>query len=92
LGSVRDSDVVGRLGGDEFGIILDKSDAKAARQRAEALRQSILNSPMQWNGNSIPVHVAFGVYTFSGTEDAGHALAAADRDMYQNKKAIKNGA
>ena len=47
LGSVRDSDVVGRLGGDEFGIILDKSGADAARERAEALRQSILNAPMQ---------------------------------------------
>ena len=48
LGSVRDSDVVGRLGGDEFGIILDKSGADAARERAEALRQSVLNTLMQW--------------------------------------------
>ena len=88
---MRDSDVVGRLGGDEFGIILDKSDSEAARDRAEALRQSVLRSPMQWNGTSIALHVAFGVYTFNGTEDAGHALVAADRDMYEHKKTIKNG-
>ena len=89
LKNVRESDVVGRLGGDEFGVILEKSDADAAREKAEALREAILASPMQWQDAQITVNVAFGVYTFSGPEDAGHALAAADRDMYAHKRSTK---
>ena len=90
LNNVRESDVVGRLGGDEFGVILEKSDAEAAREKADALRDTILASPMLWQGAQIAVHVAFGVYTFSGPEDAGHALAAADRDMYVHKRSTKS--
>ncbi len=89
LRNVRDSDVVGRLGGDEFGVILDKSDAVRAREKAETLRNAIMSEPMNWNGTAIDVHVAFGVYTFSSAEDAGHVLAAADRDMYEHKRSIK---
>jgi diguanylate cyclase (GGDEF)-like protein len=89
LANIRDSDVVGRFGGDEFGIILDKSNADKAREKAEMLRRAILSSPRVWNDTRIDVHVAFGVYTFSGTEDAGHALAAADRDMYAHKRVTK---
>ncbi len=90
LSNVRESDVVGRLGGDEFGVILDKSDLAAAREKADTLRNAILASPMPWDDEQITVNVAFGVYTFSGPEDAGHALAAADRDMYAHKKSTKN--
>ena len=89
LDNVRESDVVGRLGGDEFGVILDKSDADAAREKADALRDAILATPMPWQDDQISMNVAFGVYTFSGPEDAGHALAAADRDMYAHKRSTK---
>ncbi len=90
LDNVRDSDIVGRLGGDEFGVILDKSDSEAAREKADALRGAIMASPMPWQDGNIPINVAFGIYTFSGPEDAGHALAAADRDMYAHKRSTKN--
>lgn len=90
LDNVRESDVVGRLGGDEFGVILDKSDAEAAREKSDALRAAILATPMPWQDEQITVNVAFGIYTFSGPEDAGHALAAADRDMYAHKRSTKN--
>jgi diguanylate cyclase (GGDEF)-like protein len=89
LSSVRESDIVGRLGGDEFGVILDRADQSMAREKAEHLAQQITQSPMNYQGRSVPVHVAVGVYTFTGTEDVGHALAAADRDMYAQKKRMK---
>lgn len=90
--NVRESDTVGRLGGDEFGIILDETDGIVAREKAESLAATILESPLQYNGRDIPIRVAIGVYTFSGAEDVGHALAAADRDMYANKRAQKEAA
>jgi len=87
--NIRESDTVGRLGGDEFGIILDETDGEKAREKAESLSATIMETPLEYNGRQIPIRVAIGVYTFSGSEDVGHALAAADRDMYANKKALK---
>ncbi|NQV80744.1 MAG: hypothetical protein HQ495_09325 [Alphaproteobacteria bacterium] len=45
---------------------------------------------MKYQGREVSVHVAVGVYTFTGAEDVGHALAAADRDMYAHKKRMKS--
>ncbi|MBM3505098.1 MAG: GGDEF domain-containing protein [Alphaproteobacteria bacterium] len=89
--NVRESDIVGRLGGDEFGIILDQTDNTVARQKADTLADHIFNTPLLHQGRSVVLRVAVGVHTFSGAEDIGHALAAADRDMYANKKLLKNG-
>ncbi|NQV81364.1 MAG: GGDEF domain-containing protein, partial [Alphaproteobacteria bacterium] len=75
LSSVRESDVVGRLGRDEFGVILDRTDQTMAREKAEYLAQQIMKVPMNYQGREVPVHVAVGVYTFTGAEDVGHALA-----------------
>lgn len=91
LSSVRESDVVGRIGGDEFGVILDRTDQAMAREKADQLAQEIMQAPMEHNGRAVPIHVAVGVYTFTGSEDVGHALAAADRDMYAQKKKMKKG-
>ena len=90
LSSVRESDVVGRLGGDEFGVILDRTDQSTAREKAEHLARQIMKVPMDHQGRAVPIHVAVGVYTFTGAEDVGHALAAADRDMYAHKKRMKS--
>ena len=87
--NIRESDTVGRLGGDEFGIILDETDGVTAREKAESRAATIMETPLEYNGRQIPIRVAIGIYTFSGSEDVGHALAAADRDMYANKKAQK---
>lgn len=84
--NVRESDVVGRLGGDEFGVILAQSDADAAAEKATILAQAIETTPMVWDNKSVKVHVSYGVHTFSGKENAGEALQHADRAMYRQKQ------
>ena len=86
LSNVRESDRVGRLGGDEFCLILDEADTVIAREKAEELATAIIAQPFNYQGNEITVQVAVGVYTFNGVEDVSHALAAADRDMYAHKQ------
>lgn len=86
LQNVRGSDVVGRLGGDEFGVLLSHADESAATDKATSLMKVIANAPLDWEGNSIPLSVAFGVYTFHRSGDAGDALNAADRNMYARKQ------
>ena len=84
-GNVRESDVVGRLGGDEFGVMLSHADEDAARRKAEFLAATIAEDPLEWQGEEIVLDVAFGVHTIRGGGDAGAALAAADKAMYANK-------
>ena len=87
--NVRESDIVGRLGGDEFGVILSQADEATASEKARALVATIEAKPLDWQGEPIPIHVSYGVYTFRGGDSAGEALAAADRAMYAHKQARK---
>ena len=86
---VRESDFVGRLGGDEFGVLLAHADEAAATEKALQLVDAIENTTIDWNGTAIPLKVAFGAYTFKGGENANEALAEADKKMYAQKHAGK---
>lgn len=83
--SVRGSDFVGRLGGDEFGVILANADQMAANDKAQSLAAAIETSHFAWQGKHIPISLAYGAYSFKPGEDPSAALANADKAMYQNK-------
>ena len=84
--NVRQSDVVGRLGGDEFGVILAQTDNEAAIEKAESLVEVIGNTPLVWEGKSITLSVAYGAYCFQKGETVDDALAHADKAMYAHKQ------
>jgi len=86
LDNVRNTDVVGRLGGDEMGVLLVQADKPTAEAKAAQLAGAVAAKPLLWQGQEIPLGVAYGVYTFSGGENAGDALEAADRAMYAAKR------
>ena len=83
--NVRESDVVGRLGGDEFGVMLSHADENSASAKAEQLAKTIADDPLEFEGETIVLEVAFGVHTIHGGGDAGAALEAADKAMYAHK-------
>ncbi len=86
LANVRASDVVGRLGGDEFGVIVAHMDEGLAQQKAEALAGVIAGLQVPREGGTIPVSIAWGVFTFTGKADIAAALDAADKEMYAQKR------
>jgi diguanylate cyclase (GGDEF)-like protein len=86
IDNVRNTDVVGRLGGDELGVLLVQTDQPLAEQKAAQLAAAVAATPLVWQGHEIPLGVSFGIYSFHGGENAGDALDAADRAMYEAKR------
>jgi len=84
--NTRNSDVVGRLGGDEFGVILVNNQADAATRKAEKLAEAIAALRFQSDGEEYGVSASHGIYMFGPGDDPAMALARADEAMYASKR------
>ena len=85
--SVRESDVVGRLGGDEFGVILNRAGAEEARAKACALSTHLHAAPICYAGMVHLIAASLGVHVIAAVEDPELAVARADEAMYAEKYA-----
>ena len=83
----RESDAVGRLGGDEFGVVLMLTPASAAERKAAALAQTIAQTPFEHDGATLRVGVSWGVRALEKGLDVKTAMADADAAMYAMKAA-----
>jgi diguanylate cyclase (GGDEF)-like protein len=92
LSQVRESDCVGRLGGDEFGVLLSHANQDQALRKADQLASAVEASPTQWNGNAIPVSFAYGAFELKAGDNPDSAMARADQAMYAQKRASRNAA
>jgi len=89
--SLRESDVAGRYGGEEFGIILTNTDAEAAFVFCERLRGRIEASCVLHEGREINITVSFGVSEFKhDTEDHQAWIEQADQALYAAKESGRN--
>jgi diguanylate cyclase (GGDEF)-like protein len=86
LDHVRDSDVVGRLGGDEFGVLLSHANEEQGRKKADLLAEKLRASPTLWNGKQIPTAFSYGAFELKPGDTADLAMARADEAMYVHKR------
>ncbi|MEV4112975.1 GGDEF domain-containing protein [Nonomuraea sp. NPDC049695] len=84
---LRDYDVVGRFGGEEFVVLLPGADGREARQVAERLRARIGHMAIPVDDNLIRVTISAGVALMSiHGDDLIDLLAAADLALYRAKE------
>ena len=84
---VRKSDVCARIGGDEFGILLENADEKSAHETAGRLAEMIAGCDFMHDGESLPLGVAIGVGLIDKDDTAQSVMARADEEMYRRKAA-----
>ncbi len=88
--TLRREDLLARIGGEEFAVLLRDIEEEPARACAERVRTKVETCPFETGGMRIPVTISIGVATLSSHADAGALVAAADRALYEAKRAGRN--
>jgi diguanylate cyclase (GGDEF)-like protein len=84
---LRRGDVVARIGGDEFGILLENATEQSAHETASRLVELICGCEFTHDGDELPLSVAIGVAVIDGADSPDEVMARADEEMYRRKAA-----
>lgn len=89
--NLRNTDILGRLGGEEFGILLPNTDSDQAIILADRLRQIIEENPLKIKEQLFPLTVSIGLSSFaSDISNLDELLKRADLALYQAKEKGRN--
>jgi diguanylate cyclase (GGDEF)-like protein len=86
VGHVRASDVVGRIGGDEFGVLLWNLNEDDAATKAGALEAAVDGSRATFRGHRLALGVSVGFAMLRADDEVADVLARADQAMYLRKQ------
>ncbi len=82
---VRASDVVARIGGDEFVALLWNVSGAEAAAKAAALERAVYSTPVRWGSSTLVVGASAGVVLLGALDTPADVLARADAAMYVRK-------
>lgn len=89
--SVRSSDVVGRMGGEEFAILMPETDRGQARLVCERLRARVAGEPVTLPcGTALEVTLSTGIALLAGQEASERLISRADAALYDAKADGRN--
>ncbi|MDD2377286.1 MAG: GGDEF domain-containing protein [Bacilli bacterium] len=88
--NVRKEDLVGRMGGEEFLIILNSTNIEKSRPKIEQLKGLIQNHDFIWNNQIIKITMSFGVSEFLPGSNFREAIIAADEALKYSKETGRN--
>jgi diguanylate cyclase len=88
--ATRESDLVARLGGEEFTVVLAGVEASEAQHAAERIRKAVAAAALRYEGKSLRITVSCGVAQALTSEDGLSLLKRADEALYASKAAGRN--
>ena len=87
---VRETDIVGRIGGDEFAVLLTRASTENAFRRAKVIEKALNSAVATFGSVALPISASFGIEMFCGRDDEAVLLDRADQAMYRQKRARKS--
>jgi diguanylate cyclase len=88
--SIRETDFVGRFGGEEFVMILSGSDKNAALKVANGIRGKVEDCGFNSQGRPVKITVSCGIAQFLDNDTHEHVFERADHALYQAKSDGRN--
>ena len=88
--NVRDIDLVGRMGGEEFGVFLPGLNPTISVKVAERIRQSVSSVEFRPKGEEWTLSVSVGGTTFAEQADFAELFRQADERLYEAKRSGRN--
>ena len=83
---IRKSDIVARIGGDEFAMVLVRASTEPGIHRAETIRETVNESSIVYNDQTIGINASIGIKPFDLEASADDILRRADSRMYEMKR------
>jgi len=95
--NLREVDLVGRMGGEEFAIVMPDTDPETAHMAAERLRMLVAEQRIEYDGQSLQVTMSVGMASLSGRaleapmeQVVETLMRRADKALYRAKKEGRN--
>ena len=84
--NARRSDLVGRIGGEEFAVLMPDLPLREAEALAERLRRVVAAKPFETSSGPVPVTISIGVAAYREGDGLAQLMGRADRAMYAAKR------
>jgi len=86
--NIRKDDLAGRIGGEEFLIVLNSTNVENTKPKLESIRESLKNHIFDWNNNQIRLTMSFGVSEFKPgiNNNFERTIAEADKALLYSKE------
>ncbi|MHA7872041.1 MAG: GGDEF domain-containing protein [Hyphococcus sp.] len=84
--NIRQTDILGRLGGDEFGVLLTHADQAIAMRKADDLAARVGAAPVPWEGGDFMMTISVGAVEIQKGGSVADAMERADNAMYAVKR------
>ena len=91
LSTFRSSDIIGRLGGEEFAVVMPETDFVEATSAVERFRNAVASDVVTYEGTPLSITVSCGIALFAaGDSKLEELLKKADDALYQAKRDGRN--
>lgn len=88
--SLRKTDLLSRLGGEEFAVIMENVSEDAAKAMTERLLLAVENTDVLFENQFVNVTISVGMATWNSTQNLDQLLQEADHALYQAKREGRN--